>query len=70
MITYPRQQGKTTKYEFMAVFDTKKMEFTTDKAKLVEVNCDEGIGHAPIVDHQECFFLGSGHMNIIDLINP
>lgn len=43
------------------------MKFVPDKAKLVSVECDEGIGHAPIVDGNQAFFLGNGHINILDL---
>ena len=48
--TYPRQPAEDILYDKMAVFDLKEMKFVSEKSKLVEINCDEGIGHAPIVE--------------------
>lgn len=43
------------------------MKFKSDKARKIEHFCDEGIGGAPIVAYQEAFYLGNGHISILDL---
>jgi len=51
----------------VSLFDLKEMKWFKDKTRKIEHFCDEGIGGAPIVDGQEAFFLGNGHISILDL---
>lgn len=48
--TYPRQAAKDRKYDKIAVFDLKKMDFVNDKTRRIEFSCDETNGIAPIVN--------------------
>ena len=48
-VKYPREADIDQDWEYMSVFDLKKMEFMNERKKLYPVHPDEGIGQSPVV---------------------